>query len=391
MTGKAPLEGIRVIDLTQGAAGPLCTMILADFGADVIKVEPPAGDWGRTLGPPFINGESVTFLGGNRNKKSITLNLKDPRNVEVLKKLVAEADIFVESFRPGVVNRLGVGYEAMAAVKPDLIYCSISAFGQTGPWKDKPGVDGVIQALSGLMSVTGEEGRPPVKAGTTVADSTGGIMAALAICLAVNARERFGIGQKVDVSLYDAMMTLQLFNLSMYLNSGQLPRRMGSAAPYAAPNEAIATADGYVMVAANLPDKWKRLCAVLGSPELEVDPRFATNKDRVINRKELLSLLEGFFREKSTTEWIAILEKNDIICAPIEDYEGVVCSPQAIHNQAFVQIDHPVCGKITIPGIAPKLSKTPGRVASAAPLLGEHTSEILKGFEAGWDRLQDAE
>jgi crotonobetainyl-CoA:carnitine CoA-transferase CaiB-like acyl-CoA transferase len=286
------LEGITVLDLSQGAAGPTCAMSLGDLGAVVLKVEPPGGEWGRGLGPPFVNGIAAAFLGMNRNKRSIVIDLKKPGGADVVLRLAARCDVALESFRPGVADRLGIGYEAMCAVNPRLIYASISAFGQHGPWRDRPGVDGVAQAMGGIMSVTGSADGPPVKVGVPAADMAAGVYASQTILAALFARERTGQGQRVDVSLLDSLLAYQVVPLSMYLASGQPPQRLGSAAPYAAPNEVYPTQDGHVMVAAYAPKRWRALCDVVGRPELATDQRFDTNEKRVSARSALSEVLE---------------------------------------------------------------------------------------------------
>lgn len=384
------LEGIRVLDLSQGAAGPVCTQLLGDFGADVIKVEPPEGDWGRGLGPPFIPVQgapeqvvAAAFVGMNRNKRSIVVDLKRPGGREVIYRLVQTADVFVESFRPGVASRLGIGEERLFDINPRLIYCAISAFGQEGPWRDKPGVDGVVQAMSGLMSITGTEDGPPVKVGVPAADMVGGFLAATGILLALLARERTQRGQRVDLALLDALLAFQTVPLAMYLASGEPPRRMGSAAPYAAPNEAFPTKDGYIMVAAYSPERWRKLCEVLGCPELVDDPRFRTNEGRVRNRRILQELLAPLFQRRTTAEWVRILEEADILCGPILTYPELVSQPQVGTNGMIVQLSHPEIGTAACAGIAIKLAQTPGTIRRPPPLPGEHTVEILR--EAGFD------
>ena len=314
------LDGIKILDLSHGAAGPTCAMYLGDLGADVVKVEPPGGDWGRGLGPPFINGVAAAFLGMNRNKRSVMVDLKKPGGADLILRFAGLCDVALESFRPGVADRLGIGYESMAARNPRLIYAAISAFGQSGPWRDRPGVDGVAQAMGGIMSVTGTADGPPVKVGVPAADMGGAVYATQAILAALFARERTGRGQRVDVSLLDALLAYQVVPLSMFLAEGQSPQRLGSAAPYAAPNEAYSTLDGYVMVAAYTPKRWPALCGALGMPELATDQRFDTNEKRVKSRQALSTVLEPVFRTRTTTEWIKLLDEVDVLCGPLLTY-----------------------------------------------------------------------
>src|SRR5262245_54677562 len=263
------LEGIRVIDFTQIAAGPLCTMLLADMGADVIKIEPPSGDIGRTLGPPFIGGEGVVFLALNRNKRGLVVDLKTEDGRRQAEELIATADVVIESFRPGVADRLGIGYENLKARFPGLIYCSISAYGQQGPWSTKPGVDGVLQAVTGLMSITGAESGPPSKVQAPLADMVTGYHAAIAVLAAINQRKTGKTCGHLDVNLYAGALMLQQVPLLGYLTTGELPRRCGSGAPYATPNEAYETADGHILIAAYQPERWIKFCHAVGRPDLE--------------------------------------------------------------------------------------------------------------------------
>lgn len=376
------LDGIRVLDLSAGAAGPICTMVLGDLGADVIKVEPPEGEWGRTLGPPFVRGVAAAFLGMNRNKRSIVVDLKRPGAAEVIRQLASWSDVFVESFRPGVTARLGVDYAALSATNPRLVYCAITAFGDRGPWRDKPGVDGIVQAASGLMSVTGTADGPPVKVGVPAADMVGGHLAVEAILAALVARERTGGGQRVEIALLDALIAFQAVPLSMYFASGDPPARLGSAAPYAAPNEAFPTQDGYIMVAAYTPQRWKSLCDVLGRPDLAVDPRFADNAQRVRNRADLARILSEVFRQRTTAEWVRVLEEADILCGPLITYPELGTHPQVAANEMIVSLAHPELGTNRVPGIPQRLAHTPASVRLPAPLVGEHTDDVLR--EAGF-------
>ena len=384
------LTGVTVLDLSQGAAGPTCAMHLGDLGAEVIKVEPPGGEWGRNLGPPFVAGAAAAFLGMNRNKRSIEVDLKQQGGSEVVLRLAAKCDVALESFRPGVADRLGVGYEAMAARNPRLIYAAISAFGQEGPWRDRPGVDGIAQAMGGIMSVTGTEDAGPVKVGVPAADMAGGAFMTQAILAALLARERTGTGQRVDVSLLDSLLALQVVPLSMYLASDKTPRRLGSAAPYAAPNEAYATSDGYVMVAAYTAKRWPALCRVLEVPDLANDARFDDNGKRVSARTELNEVLAPIFATRSTAEWIEILEAADILCGPILDYPDLIGSDHVVSGGMIVSAEHPASGVVRSPRIPARFSDSealPGR--PAPPIPGEHTFEVLAEFDFSDDEMDD--
>ncbi len=383
MTAGA-LSGIRILDLSQGAAGPICTMHLGDLGADVIKVEPPCGEWGRTLGPPFVNGVAAAFVGMNRNKRSIVVDLKQPGGREIIERLAAVSDVLVESFRPGVMARLRLDSVTLASHHPRLIYCAISAFGQDGPWRDKPGVDGIVQGASGLMSVTGEPEGEPVKVGVPAADTAAGFLAAQGVLAALLARERTGRGQRVDVALLDALLAFQAVPLAMYLISGEAPGRTGSAAPYAAPNEAFPTRDGFIMVAAYTPQRWTALCDALGRPDLAADPRFASNEGRVRHRAALREAVVPIFRTRTSSEWLSVLEAADILCGPIATYADVAANPQVAHNNMVIALDHPSLGRTSVVGSPLRLSETPTAVTAAAPLAGEHTEAVL--WEAGFAR-----
>ena len=383
MSAARVLDGVRVLDLSQGAAGPIAGMVLGDHGAEVVKVDPPGGEWGRGLGPPFVGGEAAAYFGMNRNKRSIVIDLKRAEGKAVARGLARRADVVLESFRPGVAERLGLGYAVLAAEDPRLVYCSISAFGQEGPWRDKPGVDGVVQAMSGIMSVTGDPDGSPVKVGVPAADTMGGMAAVQGILLALLARERTGRGQRVEVSLLDAMLMFQTVPLSMFLASGASPGRHGSAAPYSAPNEAFPTADGHVMVAAYWPDRWRALLEVLGCPEIGKDPRFATGAARVEHRAAMRAELGKRFQERTTAEWLSALEAVDVLCAPINDYRQLSIEPSVMAEERFPRLVHPEVGPV--PGVTTpaRLSETPARAERAAPLVGEHTIEILRDLGLG--------
>lgn len=372
------LEGTRVLDLSQGAAGPVAGMVLGDHGAEIVKIDPPGGEWGRGLGPPFVGGQAAAYLGMNRNKRSIVVDLKRQGGPDVVRELARHCDVVLESFRPGVLDRMGLGYESLAAADPRLVYCSISAFGQDGPWRDKPGVDGIVQAVSGIMSVTGEPDGSPVKVGVPAADTMGAMAAVQGVLLALLARERTGRGQRVDVSLLDSMLMFQTVPLSMFLASGTSPGRHGSAAPYAAPNEAFPTEDGYVMVAAYRPDRWRALVRELGCPELAQDSRFAEGVSRVEHREELKAELSKRFRTRTTAQWLAALEEADVLCAEITDYASLSHHLETVAPGRFPELVHPVLGRV--PGVATpaRLSAAPAAPGRAAPLPGEHSIEILR-------------
>jgi len=373
------LDGIKILDLSHGAAGPTCAMYLGDLGADVVKVEPPGGDWGRGLGPPFVNGVAAAFLGMNRNKRSVMVDLKKPGGAELILRLADLCDVALESFRPGVADRLGIGYESMAARNPRLIYAAISAFGQAGPWRDRPGVDGVAQAMGGIMSVTGTADGPPVKVGVPAADMGGAVYATQAVLAALFARERTGRGQRVDVSLLDALLAYQVVPLSMFLAAGQSPQRLGSAAPYAAPNEAYPTLDGYVMVAAYTSERWPALCRALSMPELATDQRFDTNEKRVKGRQALSAVLEPVFRTRTTTEWIKLLDEVDVLCGPLLTYSELVEEEHVAKGDGLLTVEHPLIGEFRSPAYPVRLSDTPCDVSGPPPPLpGEHTEVILR-------------
>ncbi len=378
------LNGLTVVDFTQVAAGPVCTMMLADRGADVIKVETPSGDLGRQLGPPWQNGQGVIYLSLNRNKRSIVLDLKDANDREIAQQLISRADILVESFRPGVMERLGLDYQSVQKLKPDLIYCSISAYGQEGASRDKPGVDGIIQAVSGLMSVTGAANSDPSKVQAPIIDMVTGFLGTLAIMDALYARERTGEGQWLDISMYACALQLQQTGLASYLSSSEIPQPCGSGAPYSAPNEAYPTKDGWLMVAAYHEQRWGKFCRLLELDSLVDDARFKSSTDRVLNRDALFEHVSAAMRKKTTHEWIKLFEAEDIICGPVANYRDVTTSEQFKSSKPLVQIDHPEAGPVQVVGplrtSASHKQQTTG--AKPPPRLGEHTSEILAELSA---------
>ena len=372
------LAGVTVLDFTQVGAGPTCGMLLGDLGADVLKIEAPSGDIGRKLGPPWQNGESVVSMSFNRNKRSIAIDLKKPEGRALVLRMAVRAEVVLESFRPGVMDRLGIGYEALRAVNPAIVFCSVSAYGQTGPWRDKPGVDGIIQAVSGLMSNIGTEDSPPMKVLTPAADMTTGFLATSAVLAALRVRNTTGEGQHLDVNLYNSAIMLQQSPLASYLSSGQKPARTGTAAPYSAPNEAYPTKDGWIMIAAYHDDRWKALCELLGEPALASDERFASIPKRVLNRDALMAELSRRLASHTSAEWQEKMEAVDIICGPIADYDMLMASPQLAHNGVIVEMRNADAGVVRMPGPAFGDRAAQARVRRGPPSIGEHTDEILR-------------
>jgi crotonobetainyl-CoA:carnitine CoA-transferase CaiB-like acyl-CoA transferase len=370
------LEGLRVIDFTQVMAGPTCTLCMADLGADVVKVEAPAGDLSRALSP-WVHGEGVPFLALNRNKRSVVLDLKQPVHRKVALQLIAQADVVVESFRPGVMARFGLDYATLSADNPRLIYCSVSAYGQQGVGKDLPGVDGVLQAVSGLMSVTGARDGEPCKVPVPVVDMMTGSLAAISVLAALAARQRTGLGQHVEASMFASAIALQHVSFASYLADGHVPGPQGNAAPYSAPNEALRCADGWIMVAAYHPARWQALCAAIGSPELASDPRFAENKSRLQHRGTLLRLLEARMLAHPRAFWLEKFTDADIICGPINDYAEVTQSTPFVEAALTESLQHPVAGVLTMPrSVLGAVGERP-QARRAAPTLGQHTREVL--------------
>ncbi|WP_218120532.1 CaiB/BaiF CoA-transferase family protein [Geodermatophilus sp. DSM 45219] len=377
------LDGYRVLDMTQVLAGPYCTMSLADMGADVIKVEGPDRT-SRRFGFAMTGEDGAAFLALNRNKRSFTVDLKDADGRRALLALVATADVFVENYRPGVMTRLGIDFAALRAVNPRLVYASISGFGQTGPYAERPGYDIIAQGMSGIMSVTGAPGGPPMKAGLPVADLAAGLIGANAILSALLARARTGEGQYIDTSLFDAAMSMSVWESAQVWATGEVPGPLGSAHRGSAPYQALRAADGHLVVAANKPHFWRNLCAVLGHPELEHDPRFATNADRLRNLDQLVPELEAGLAGRTVADWVDTLLEANVPAGPILDYGQSLCDPHTVARGMVQELEHPVEGRIRTLGIPAKLGGTPGSLRRPAPLQGEHTVEVLR--ELGYDQ-----
>ena len=373
------LDGLRVLELTHVMAGPFCGQVLADLGADVVKVEPPGtGDSSRrSMG-------TAAFLAVNRNKRSLALDLKDDAHRAAFLRLADGADVVLENNRPGVTERLGVDYATLSARNPRLVYASISGFGQTGPYAQRAGYDLIAQALSGVMSVTGEPGGDPIKCGIPIGDLSAGLFCAVGILSALAARERTGRGQLVDTSLFEGALALSVWEAAELFSTGRVPQKLGSAHRLTAPYQALRTRDGHLTVAGNTQRQWEKLCAVIGREELLSDPRFATNDDRMANRPELVAELEAALAADGTDAWVARLEEAGIAAGPIHDYAEVFADPHTAAREMAVEMQHPEEGTVRGLGIPVKLSDTPGSVRRAAPLLGEHTEEVL--LEAGLTR-----
>ena len=374
-----PLQGIRIVDLSRFLVGPFCTQMLADMGAEVIKVEPlDGGDPVRAAGSNALSGESLFFLARNRNKKGLALDLKQEAGREIVYRLVQTADVFVENFRPGVAEKLGFGYDTLTRYKPDLIYCAISGYGQEGPHRDRPGQDLLIQGLSGLISITGWENGPPTTVGTFVADMVGAFHCAYGITVALLARDRLGVGQKLEVSLLDSLLALQAVEATTYLNTGVVPKKAGAGHGLVPPlYRVFETREGALVIVAPSEEWWQRLCQVPALHDICADPRFASREARTANEAALNALLEERFRSKPAAEWLTLLAEHDVLAAPVYTYKEVFTDPQVMLNEMVVTQDHPVAGRIRVVGIPVKLARTPGQVRTPAPLLGEHTGEIL--------------
>ncbi|MDA8194343.1 MAG: CoA transferase [Thermaerobacter sp.] len=374
-----PLEDVVVLDLSRILTGPYCTMMLADFGAEVVKIEPPAGDDTRAWGPPFIEGESAYFLSVNRNKRSIVMDFQIERDRARFRRMVRSADVVVENYRPGTLNKWGFDYPQLAAINPRIILASISGFGATGPGRDRPGYDVVAQAMSGLMSVTGDGGRP-TKAGFSVADIGAGMWAAFGIMTALWARRRTGRGQWVDTSLYETLVSWQTYQAGNFFATGQVPRALGSAHPNIAPYQAVRARDGYFILACGNDGLWRTLVKVAPVPFGD-EEEFMTNAQRVMHRQELISRLEEeVFAAADVKDWVERLGAAGIPVAPIQDLAETWQDPQLLSRGMLAVLNHPMAGNIKTVGIPVKLSDTPGSLREAPPLLDQHRTEILDRF-----------
>lgn len=379
-----PLEGVVVLDLSRVLAAPYTGMILADMGADVIKIERPGqGDDSRQYSP-FKNGESVYYMSLNRGKRSVTLNMKTEEGKQILKDLVKKADVLVENFRGGTMEKLGLGYDVLKEINPRLIYSACTGFGMTGPYKYDPAYDVIVQGMGGIMSITGMPGGEPTKCGVSIGDITAGIFSAVGVMIALYNREKTGKGQLIDVSMLDCQVAILENAIARYLDSGVAPKPIGNRHASITPFQALKTSDGWVIIAVGNDTLWKKFCDLIERPDLKADERFTTNPLRTANVDVLSEELTKTFETKTMDEWLHILKEGGIPVGPINDVSRVVRDPAIIEREMIVTTQHPVAGEVKMAGVPIKLSDTPGGVAGPAPVLGQHTREVLKQY-LGYD------
>ena len=384
------LAGVKVLDLTQIMAGPYCAMTLGDMGADVVKVEKPnGGDDARRMGPPFIKGESAAFLGINRNKRSIVVDMRTDGGREIVQNLARRSDILLQNFRPGSLERMGLGYEQVREINPAIVYCTISGFGSTGPYARRGGFDLVAQGMSGLMSVTGHPGAPPAKVGVPICDLNAGAFAAIGVLTAYINRLRTGAGQHVDTSLLEGGIAYTFWESAMHFATGETPGPKGSAHRLTAPYQAFETADGHINVGAANQANWERLCAAIGRDDLATDPRFANPSDRMDNLEALAATLEETFARETSDHWLTALDAAGVPAGPIYALDEVYADPQVRARDMVVETEHPVAGRVRNIGIPIKLSETPGAFRRPAPTLGQHTDEILRELGVSDERVSE--
>jgi crotonobetainyl-CoA:carnitine CoA-transferase CaiB-like acyl-CoA transferase len=383
------LDGIRVLDFSHALAGPYCTMLLSDYGAQVYKLEARAGDMGRGWGPPFAGGMASFFLGLNRGKLGISLDLKQPEGLELCLRLIDQMDVLIENFRPGAMDKLGLGYGDVSRRNSRLVYCSISGYGQQGPSRDEAAMDLVVQASSGLLSITGTEAGESVRCGYGVTDVTSGLFAMIGILLALRARDTTGRGQYVDVSMLDSMISTMSSNYSSFLGSMIVPRPMGTAFPTVVPYKVYRGSDREFAIAVGSEKLWASFCAVVERPEMERDPEFATNAERIRNRDKLEAILDELFLRKTANEWVQKLRAAGIPSSLVRDFGEVVDDPQTALREMFPTLEHSKAGKHRVTGTPVKLADTPSRVSTPAPLLGQHTRDALRTLLRSNDKEVD--
>ena len=381
---KGPLSGMRVLDLSHVMAGPVCGLMLADMGADVLKIERiPVGDDSRQILPPAIGGESAAFMMMNRNKRGLALDLKKAKGQEVLKRLVKGADVLIENYRKGTMEKLGLGYETLKAINPGLVYCEISGFGRTGPLSTQGGFDLVSQGMSGLMSITGEAaGRPPVKVGAPITDITAGLLAAMGIAAAYVHKLQTGAGQRVDTSLFEAGIIMTYWQSAIAFATGVSPGPLGSGHPLTAPYQAFETKDGWLTLGASNQKTWEQFTGMLDAPEISSDRRFADNAGRMANLAALIGALTPHFKRRTTADWLAALEKAGVPAGPVLSVAEMHAHPQTKARDMVPTVEHAAAGRVQALGLPVKFSATPGSTTRAAPRYGEHTRELHK--EAGY-------
>jgi crotonobetainyl-CoA:carnitine CoA-transferase CaiB-like acyl-CoA transferase len=381
MSAQGPLAGMRVLELAQIMAGPTCGMLLADMGADVIKVEKlPGGDDARGYREPLVNGVSAPFMMLNRNKRGIALDLKQAAGRDVLLRMVRDADVLTENYRRGTLEKLGIGYDVLAEANPGLIYCAVSGYGRTGPYADKGGFDLIAQGFAGLMSITGEPGGPPVKTGNSVADMNAGILAAVSILAAYAHKQKTGQGQVVDTSLMEAALQQTYWHAAIYFATGRSPGPTGSAHLLTAPYQAYATRDGWINIGGANQANWERIADVLGHPEWRADPRFATNSARMANLDALTSAMSDVLATRTRAEWLEAFDAAGVPAGPVQTIAEALTHPQTLARGMVVDLEHPQAGPTKALGCPLHFSATPTRVARPAPMLGEHTREVLREY-----------
>ncbi|MBI4189382.1 MAG: CoA transferase [Betaproteobacteria bacterium] len=377
-TPQGALAGIRVIDLSQVAAGPYGTSLMGDLGADVLRVEQPQGEPFRSIDNIFGPGESAYYYGVNHSKRCIAIDLASDAGQQVFKRLIETADVFVVAFRPSATRKLGLTYERLSEINPRLIYCSITAFGETGPLAEEPGMDILAQALSGIMALTGEPDRPPVKVGPPIADFVVSYLLGFAVCAALRARDRDGIGQKIELNLLDGLLASVANYATPYMATRKPIRRIGGGHPQIVPYQVFAVADGFIVLACVNDRFWPAVCEALGSAELAANPSYRTNPDRVGHREELVGVIEKILIQHPRTYWIERLKKAGVPCSAVNELEDALTDPQVVHNRMTVELDHPKIGRHTIVNNPIKMSRTMPQITGPGPGLGEHTKEILR-------------
>lgn len=383
-----PLEKLRVLDLTRVLSGPFCTMMLADLGAEVIKIEAPTGDDSRG-NPPFINGESTYFMSLNRGKRSIAINLKTEQGKDILRRMVPQADVLVENFRPGTMDKLGLGYDSIKGLNPKLIYCAISGFGQNGPYKNRPAYDVVVQAMSGIMSITGQAGGPPTRVGASIGDITAGLFGSTAILAALEQRHETGKGQYIDIGMLDCLVAVLENAIVRYYATNTNPEPVGNRHPVATPFDVMKTKDGFIIIAIQNNSLWERFCKTIHSPQLFGDSRFSTNSLRTEHEPVLKALLEEILQTRTTQEWMDDFVKDGIPCGPLNKISDVVGDPQIQEREMIVELrGHPTAGAIKVAGIPIKFSDTKLSAEIPAPVLGQHSEEILQEFGFTSEEIQ---